>query len=145
MNRYEIDIAVTGYQQVTAEGRNFEEAEDIAIARVMRMPVTELRNKSIKSDLLHEQVIETPPGWKPTRIHRQLTPTLGLTDCRDGVWLYDETRGMNLSMKAATSEAAFVEALTYYQQKLSEMESAYRVLKVRVDAFVGQFRGDEGA
>lgn len=40
-----------------------------------------------------------------------LTNTLSITECTDGFWLYDETRGMNLSMQAKSEEAAFVEAL----------------------------------
>ena len=56
-----------------------------------------------------------------------------------GFWLYDKTRGMNLSMRAKTSTDAFVEALTYYQKRLSEMEKSYRGLKGQVDLFVSQF------
>lgn len=35
--------------------------------------------------------------------HTTLTKTLTLSECSDGFWLYDETRGMNLSMRARTS------------------------------------------
>ena len=56
-----------------------------------------------------------------------------------GFWLYDKTRSMNLSMRAKTSTDAFVEALTYYQRRLSEMEKAYWGLKGQVDLFVSQF------
>lgn len=76
---------------------------------------------------------------RPPISHKQLTPALGLSECHDGFWLYDETRGMNLSMRAKTAEAAFVEALEYYQERLLEVEKNYTDLKVKVDAFVTQF------
>jgi hypothetical protein len=69
----------------------------------------------------------------------QLTPTLDLTEQRDGWWLYDTTRGMNLSMRAKTEQAAFVEALTYYQSRLTEVEKSYNSLNEKVEAFVSQF------
>ena len=56
-----------------------------------------------------------------------------------GFWLYDTTRGMNLSMRAKTSTDAFVEALTYYQRRLSEMEKSYWGPKWQVDFFLSQF------
>jgi hypothetical protein len=56
-----------------------------------------------------------------------------------GFWLYDETRGMNLSIRAKTAEAAFVKALTYYQKRLLEVEKAHNELTQKVDAFVSQF------
>ena len=60
-----------------------------------------------------------------------------------GFWLYDETQGMNLSMRAKTAEAAFVEALTYYQNRLLEVEKAHKELTKKVDAFVSQFAEPE--
>ena len=75
--------------------------------------------------------------------HVKLSDTLAITLCTDGHWLYDKTRGMNLSMRAKTAEDAFVEALTYYQKRLSEYEKAYSCLKSRVDEFVDQFVGDD--
>lgn len=74
--------------------------------------------------------------------HTELTPKLALTECNDGFWLYDETRGMNLAMRAATEQAAFVEALTYYQGRLSDLESAHNCLNKRVQEFVSQFQDD---
>ena len=68
-----------------------------------------------------------------------LSETLTITLCNDGYWLYDTTRGMNLSMHAKTEQAAFVEALTYYQERLGEVESNYKNLSIKVDAFVSQF------
>lgn len=69
----------------------------------------------------------------------KLSDTLTLTECTDGYWLYDKTRGMNLSMHAKTSSDAFVEALAYYQRRLQAVEEDYNILSGRVDAFVSQF------
>ena len=69
----------------------------------------------------------------------KLTATLTLSERSDGFWLYDETRGMNLSMRAQTPQDAFVECIGYYQKRLAEVENAHRDLTVKVDAFVGQF------
>lgn len=75
--------------------------------------------------------------------HTKLSATLSLSECNDGFWLYDTTRGFNLSMRAKTSTEAFVEALTYYQGRLNELESNYSELKGKVDAFVIQFPQDD--
>lgn len=72
-----------------------------------------------------------------------LTSTLSLTEAEDGFWLYDETRGMNLSMRAKTAQVAFVEALTYYQDRLGEVEKAHSALRSKVDTFVSQFIDEE--
>ena len=74
--------------------------------------------------------------------HTVLSPKLAISECNDGFWLYDETRGMNLAMRAATEQAAFVEALTYYQGRLSDLESAHKCLNKRVQEFVSQFQDD---
>ena len=76
--------------------------------------------------------------------HVQLTPTLALTECKDGFWLYDKTRGFNLAMRAKTSTDAFVESLEYYQDRLKEVESKYSNLKAKVDSFVSNFVDEEG-
>lgn len=73
----------------------------------------------------------------------KLSDTLTLSECHDGWWLWDETRGMNLSIRAKTPTDAFVEALTYYQGRLQEVEQGYIELQKKVDAFVSQFREDE--
>lgn len=69
----------------------------------------------------------------------KLTDSLTLSECTDGFWLYDYTRGMNLSMRAKTAQDAFVECIGYYQGRLAEVEENYRGLRSRVDAFVSQF------
>jgi len=43
---------------------------------------------------------------RPARSVKKLSNTLALADCHDGWWLYDETRGMNLSMRAKSPEEA---------------------------------------
>lgn len=75
--------------------------------------------------------------------HTKLSDTLDLSDCLDGFWLYDKTRGMNLSMRAKTEQAAFIECITYYQNRLIEVESKLDSLQSKVNAFVGQFVEDE--
>lgn len=75
--------------------------------------------------------------------HTKLSETLALSECTDGFWLWDETRGMNLAMKAKTATAAFVEALGYYQHRLAEVEKEYTGLRKKVDAFLAQFVDEE--
>ncbi len=73
----------------------------------------------------------------------KLTDKLSLTECKDGFWLWDETRGMNLSMKAKTSTDAFVEALGYYQERLLKVEEEHRALTNKVHDFVSQFKDED--
>ena len=80
---------------------------------------------------------------RPARSITDLSDTLHLADCHDGFWLYDDTRGMNLSMKAKTKDDAFVEALMYYQRRLKQVEEWYSSLKSKVDQFVGQFAEED--
>ena len=74
--------------------------------------------------------------------HEILSETVAITECEDGWWLYDKTRGMNLAMRAESRDAAFMAAITYYQRRLIEVETAYRTLRRKVDCFVGQFVDD---
>lgn len=71
--------------------------------------------------------------------HHQLTESLGLTECVNGFWLYDETRGMNLAMKAKTERLAFTEALSYYQKRLQDVETSHKDLSLKVESFVSLF------
>jgi len=71
--------------------------------------------------------------------NRILSDTLTLSECKSGFWLYDKTRGMNLAMKAKTAEEAFTRALTYYQRRLSTVESEFTVLSKRVGDFMAPF------
>lgn len=72
----------------------------------------------------------------------ELSDTLDLHEChptseRHGPWwLWDYTRGMHLSMGAATERAALVEALTYYQERLTKVEAAHKTLSKQVDDFI---------
>lgn len=66
----------------------------------------------------------------------KLTDTLSLTEQKNGFWLYDKTRGMNLSMRAKTEQAAFVEALTYYQKRLLFVECECKKLKQDIETVV---------
>lgn len=83
---------------------------------------------------------------KPPDAFLKLSETLTLCEYQSpkngsfGFWLYDKTRGMNLSMRAKTSTDAFVEALTYYQERLAKVEQEYASLQTKVDAFVDQFK-----
>lgn len=72
-----------------------------------------------------------------------LSKSLSISQCTDGFWLYDETRGMNLAMREKTAEAAYLQALEYYQERLKEVENNYQNLKEKVDNFVGQFVDDD--
>ena len=72
-----------------------------------------------------------------------LSSKLNLSEQTDGFWLWDETRGMNLSMRAKTAQDAFVEALTYYQNRLSKVEGELKELTLKVDAFVNQFKEED--
>ena len=73
----------------------------------------------------------------------ELTDTLTLSECTDGYWLYDSTQSMNLSIRAKTPQDAFVEAITYYQKRLSKIEAEYKDMADKVDAFVSQFCNDD--
>lgn len=77
----------------------------------------------------------------------KLSDTLSLCEYKSGghlgFWLYDDTRRMNLSMRAKTGTDAFIEALTYYQKRLTAVEADYASLRAKVDSFVVQFVVDE--
>jgi len=72
-----------------------------------------------------------------------LTMTLSLSECTDGFWLYDVTRGMNLAIRSKSSIDAFVEALTYYQVKLKITEQKLFDLEEKVDSFINQFKEED--
>ena len=72
--------------------------------------------------------------------HIRLTDTLTLSDCKDGFWLYDKTRGMNLAMRSKTERDAFVEALTYYQRRLGEKDQYIITLTNNINTFLSKLR-----
>jgi hypothetical protein len=69
--------------------------------------------------------------------------TLVLTEHTDGFWLYDYTVGMNLAMRAKTEQAAFIEALLYYQKRLTKLNADYKELDGKVETFLSMFRSDD--
>ena len=73
----------------------------------------------------------------------KLSATITLSECTDGFWLYDKTRGMNLAMSEKSKDLAFLAALEYYQERLQHVESEYKTLKTKVDNFIEQFLPDE--
>lgn len=80
------------------------------------------------------------PSKKKVLSYTQLSPTLSIREMADGWWLWDETRKVNLGMHAKTRDAAFVEALTYYQRRLQAVEANYAALDKKVQAFLDQFK-----
>jgi hypothetical protein len=69
--------------------------------------------------------------------------TIELSQGKNGFWLYDQTRGMNLSMKAPSEQQAFADAVMYYQNRLMEVEKDYLALKTLVETFVKQINYDD--
>lgn len=68
-----------------------------------------------------------------------LSDTLHLTEIGPksgdrGFWLYDDTQGMNLAMRATTREAALLEALRYYQTYLAKARAERNALHLQVIA-----------
>ena len=73
----------------------------------------------------------------------KLTDNLALSECKDGWWLYDKVVGMNLGMRCKSPDDAFVDALTYYQKRLTVSEERYTNLSGKVEKFISQFVEDE--
>jgi len=69
--------------------------------------------------------------------------TLSLTECNDGYWLYDTMVGMNISMRAKTEQAAYIEALLYYQKRLQQVKNEYKELNNKVENFLSQFEKED--
>lgn len=72
---------------------------------------------------------------KPIKSEK-LSDSLTLGEFRDGFWLYDKTRGMNLSMRARTERAAFLEALDYYQRRAQQVESELAETTARLQSVI---------
>ena len=66
----------------------------------------------------------------------KLTDTLTISECKDGYWLYDKTRGMNLSMRAKTKQDAYVDTINYYQKRCAEIEMKKKKLYDNVNNFI---------
>ena len=73
----------------------------------------------------------------------KLTDSLTMSECNDGYWLYDYTRGMNLSMRAKTQEDAFIEALTYYQKRTKKVEDELQKLNQSVSVFINSVSDED--
>ena len=73
----------------------------------------------------------------------KLTDNLTLSEYKDGYWLYDYTRGMNLSMRAKTQEDAFVEAITYYQKRTKKIEDELKKLNESVSVFINSVSDED--
>lgn len=73
----------------------------------------------------------------------KLTNTLSISECQDGFWLYDYTRGMNLAMHAKTERDAFTEAITYYQKRTNELEEKFEVLNNSVQNFISSLPNED--
>ena len=86
--------------------------------------------------------MSTPPD-KVTKLSDTLLLSEYKTGGNAGFWLYDKTRGMNLAMRAKTQEEAFIQALTYYQNRLLTVETDYKSMKGKVDNFIALFSDDE--
>lgn len=69
--------------------------------------------------------------------------TLTLSECSDGFWVYDSSRGMNLSMKCSSSEIALFEAIKYYQKRLLYIEKKYNNLEDKVYMFLNSGNDSE--
>lgn len=73
----------------------------------------------------------------------KLTDTLTISKIREEFWLYDYTRGMNLSMRAKTERDAFVEALTYYQKRCKKIEEKNKNLVSSINNFIKHLPDDD--
>ena len=69
--------------------------------------------------------------------------TLSLHECSDGFYLYDTVVGMNIGMRAKTEQSAYIEALLYYQERLTKVEQEYKDLSGKVQSFVSQFNEED--
>jgi hypothetical protein len=70
-----------------------------------------------------------------TKAIRQIkyTDTLVLSECSDGFFLYDYSRGMNVVMRAKDETASLIEALIYYQARTNEVENKLTKLTTLVE------------
>ena len=60
----------------------------------------------------------------------KINSTTKVTDGgRKGFWLWDEARGMNLSMRAESERAALIDALEYYQRRLLDVEEDNKLFR----------------
>jgi hypothetical protein len=60
------------------------------------------------------------------------TEIFTLSECHDGYWLYDKSRGYNIAMRAKTEQDACIEALESYSRRLQQVESECEELNNKV-------------
>lgn len=73
----------------------------------------------------------------------KLSDTLTLQWYSDGIYLWDDTRKMNLAMYEKSEREAFIKALHYYQRRLKEIEIEHNALKTNVKNFLAHLKGDD--
>ena len=89
------------------------------------------------------------PAIHSTKLNQHLTLSECHPDseCRtNSWWLYDDRAcgsGLNVSMRAKTRDAAFIEAIEFWAKQAIAANQAYSKLKMQVDEFVNQFKGCE--
>lgn len=81
-------------------------------------------------------------GLKHNTIFKNENLTLTHND-KEGFWLYDKSRGMNITMKAKTEQEAFIKALTYYEKRLTEVETELESITNKVSNFINEFSNDD--
>lgn len=69
--------------------------------------------------------------------------TLSLVECSDGYYLYDTVVGMNIAMHTKTEQDACIQALLYYQKRLVEVSTDYKILNDKVESFLSQFEVED--
>lgn len=79
--------------------------------------------------------------WEKKLIsQKKLSDTLTISHLVDGYWLHDTVAGINLAIKAKTEEAAFIEAITYYQRRTARLDTELTELQAKVTSFLEQFK-----
>ena len=83
---------------------------------------------------------------KPPDENTKLSDTLTLSEYKNknsgdfGFWLWDETVGMNLAMRAKTREEAILQALEYHQKARKRALEQRNELQAAIDGFIGSLR-----
>jgi hypothetical protein len=69
--------------------------------------------------------------------------TFSLVECSDGYWLYDYVIEMNIACRSKTEQDACIEALLYYQRRLTQVKKEYKDLRDKVENFVSQLTEED--
>ena len=77
-------------------------------------------------------------GLKHTVIFKNENLTLTHNEI-EGFWIYDKSQGMNIALSAKTEQEAFIMALSYYQKRLTKVESELKTLQNKVYYFLDNF------